>query len=138
MPDLFNTDVSHFGNVLFQVGYILFLREFTAVTFDLLLNDSPQKHQHMKKLLTIIIIVAAFTSCKKDNAANNSSSTTEDRIATPPPVVSNAFKANFGSVSVSEWKLRNDNTWRAHFTNNGKAWEATFDSTGNLLKSEAA
>lgn len=91
----------------------------------------------MKKFLAIILIAAAMTSCQKENVTANNAAT-EDRIATPPKSVSDAFAANFGNLAVSEWKLRSDNTWKAHFTKDGKAWEATFSAAGDLLKSEPA
>ena len=92
----------------------------------------------MKKLFVIIIIASAMASCQKENVTANNSNTTEDRVATPPKTVADAFTANFGNLKVSEWKLRNDGTWRAHFTKDGKAWEATFSAAGDLLKSEPA
>lgn len=92
----------------------------------------------MKKFFAIILIAAAMVSCSKQSPAANNSNSTEDRIATPPKTVSDAFVANFGNVAVTEWKLRTDSTWRAHFTNNGKAWEATFSSAGALLLSKPA
>ncbi len=92
----------------------------------------------MKKILAIILIAVAMASCSKQTPATSNTNSTEDRIATPPKTVSDAFVANFGNVAVTEWKLRTDNTWRAHFTNNGKAWEATFSSSGALLLSQPA
>ncbi len=102
----------------------------------------------MKKLLITLVTVTVLVSCAKEKLSSDSSSSTtssssssnstEDRVATPPQVVLNAFTANFGNVSVRQWKLRSDGTWRAHFTRNGVAWEATFTASGTLVKSEAA
>lgn len=58
--------------------------------------------------------------------------------ATPPVAVQQAFTAMFGNVPVRQWKLRSNGQWRAHFLRNGRAWEATFSSTGVLVKSEPA
>jgi hypothetical protein len=90
----------------------------------------------MKLFLTLIIAIV-LTSCAKDRVASNPSST-EDHIATPPQAVTTAFTAGFGSVTVSEWKLRSDGTYTAHFTNNGVLWEATYKADGTLVKSEPA
>lgn len=99
----------------------------------------------------IATIAVTFVSCAKeklpadDSSASSSSSSTstsrsgrEDNIATPPQAVLTAFVARFGNVPVREWKLRSDGTWRAHFTRNGVAWEATFTASGVLVKSEPA
>jgi PBP1b-binding outer membrane lipoprotein LpoB len=100
----------------------------------------------MKKLLLITTIAVILVSCAKENVGSSSSSTTastsssstEDKVGTPPTAVTTAFVAKFGNVAVTEWKVRSDGTWRAHFTKNGVAWEATFTAAGALVKSEAA
>ncbi|MBL0357787.1 MAG: hypothetical protein IPP72_13280 [Chitinophagaceae bacterium] len=99
----------------------------------------------MKKLLMILAIAVTVVSCTKqglpnDNSSSGSSSSTgvEDRVGTPPAVVAAAFVTNFGNVPVRQWKLRSDGTWRAHFTRNGVAWEATYTAAGVLIKSEAS
>ena len=91
------------------------------------------------KLLLSLIIAIALTSCAKQNATSNTaSSSAEDRNATPPQAVATAFTAGFGSVTVTQWKLRSDGTYTAHFTNNGVLWEATYKADGTLVKSEPA
>jgi len=100
----------------------------------------------MKKLIMILSIAVTVVSCTKqglpnDNSASSSSTSqsgVEDKVATPPAAVTAAFVAKFGNVAVRQWGLRNDGTYRAHFTNNGIAWEATFTAAGALVKSEAA
>lgn len=98
----------------------------------------------MKKFLLTMAIAFSLFSCTKDAApvtddsASISTRRPEDNIQTPPQAVLNAFTAKFGSVKVDQWKLRSDGTWRAHFTNNGAAWEATFKADGTLVKSEPA
>jgi hypothetical protein len=91
----------------------------------------------MKLFLTFIIAIV-LTSCAKDRITIPDSSTTEDRSVTPPQAVSTAFTAKFGTVTVSEWKLRSDGTYTAHFTNNGVLWEATYKVDGTLVKSDPA
>jgi hypothetical protein len=96
----------------------------------------------MKKgLIAAAVIILAATS----SVAN--AATTEIKLsvtgntavaATPPPVVLSAFRVMFGNVPVQQWKQRSNNQWRAHFIRNGVAWEATFTSTGVLVKSERA
>jgi glycerol uptake facilitator-like aquaporin len=56
----------------------------------------------------------------------------------PPPIVVASFQAIFGNVPVLQWKARSNGQWRAHFLRNGVHWEATFTSTGILVKSERA
>lgn len=94
----------------------------------------------------IATIAIVLVSCAKEKVASNTSASTtsssssgvEDRVGNPPQAVVTAFTAKFGAVAVREWKLRNDGTWRAHFTRNGVAWEATFTASGVLVKSEPA
>ncbi len=104
----------------------------------------------MKQYLLLLLLAATVVSCNKqrlpdDNStaagsaqSGNVQSGTDDSSARPPAAVANAFKARFGSLPVRQWKLRNDGTWRAHFTYIGVAWEATFSADGTLLKSERA
>ena len=58
--------------------------------------------------------------------------------AGPPAAVISSFHSIFGNPVVSEWKARSHGQWRAHFVRNGIAWEATFTSSGALIKSEPA
>lgn len=53
-----------------------------------------------------------------------------------PQIVLDAFRQNFPSDIVYEWKLRNDGTWRAHIMRGAVKYEATFSSAGILLKFE--
>ena len=106
----------------------------------------------MKQFILMMVLTATLVSCSKqrlpdDNPSVSSSSSsrqsgsssgTDDSSATPPAAVSASFKARFGNLTVRQWKLRSDGTWRAHFTYNGVAWEATFSADGTLLKSERA
>lgn len=93
----------------------------------------------MKKMLLTMIIAFSLLSCTKEPLGSDDNTTkTEDKIQTPPQAVLDAFTAKFGSVKVDEWKLRSDGTWRAHFSNNGTAWEASFSANGALVKSERA
>ncbi len=55
-----------------------------------------------------------------------------------PPAVLAAFRQNFPTDNVYEWKLRNDGTWRAHFMRGSVKWEATFSASGTLIKVEKA
>lgn len=114
--------------------------------FSSVIKFTINKFTIMKKLLIMLVTAAVLVSCAKEKVPSDNSSTTtasasskaEDNVATPPQAVLNAFVAKFGNVSVRQWKLRSDGTWRAHFTRNGVAWEATFTASGTLVKSEAA
>ena len=99
----------------------------------------------MKKLL-VACLVLALASCTKQTITDDATALNrrgggtgvEDNNPAVPAAVLNAFAANFGNTPVQQWKLRNDGTWRAHFTRNGIAWEATFKADGTLVKSEPA
>ena len=97
----------------------------------------------MKKLLIPALLIF-LVSCSREQVQSNSGSSTSssaDRsvnASAVPSAVKTSLIQVFGNVSVQEWKLRSDGTWRAHFLRNGVAWEATFDTNGALLKSEAA
>ncbi len=103
----------------------------------------------MKKLFILLVTAAVVVSCAKERVSDDSTGTAsssssasrsgnEDNVRIPPQAVLNAFAANFGNTPVRQWKLRSDGTWRAHFTRNGVAWEATFTASGTLVKSERA
>lgn len=105
----------------------------------------------MKNVFIMLVAGTMLVSCAKeriadDNSASSqttsssssSSTRVDDKSVTPPAAVLNAFTAQFGNVTVTQWKLRSDGTYRAHFMRNGIAWEATFTASGTLVKSEAA
>ena len=126
-------------HLLFIPGWIVrFLKGPQQSYFRIVIILSLQKSTIMKLFLALIIAIV-LTSCAKERAAStNSSSSVEDRNATPPQAVATSFIAGFGNVVVSQWKLRNDGTYTAHFTNNGVLWEATYKADGSLVKSEPA
>jgi hypothetical protein len=89
-----------------------------------------------KRIFVAILLSLAMAACEKtslfeDRISNNSTQSV-------PPAVLKSLGTNFGNVTVTEWKLRSDGSWRAHFIFNGVAWEATFSSNGTLIKSEPA
>jgi hypothetical protein len=99
----------------------------------------------MKKLIMILSIAVTVVSCTKQSLPANTTSTSsssqsgvEEKVTTVPAAVTAAFVAKFGNIAVQQWGLRNDGTYRAHFTKNAVAWEATFTAAGVLVKSEAA
>lgn len=53
-----------------------------------------------------------------------------------PQAVLDAFRQQFPTDNVYEWKLRNDGTWRAHIMRGAVKYEATFSPTGSLIKFE--
>jgi hypothetical protein len=92
----------------------------------------------MKKLLLLSTAVL-FLSMHNQVSATNSAQrhmVLFKVTQAPPAAVLTSFNALFGNAPVTQWKLRSDGTWRAHFTLNGKPWEATFAADGRLLKSE--
>ncbi len=95
----------------------------------------------MKKIVIATVVVALATGLTVANAAvvkNINPISIAKVAAAPPAAVLSSFHAIFGNVPVRQWKQRSNNQWRAHFTRNGVAWEATFTSTGVLVKSERA
>jgi hypothetical protein len=116
----------------------------------LLMFHHTQKIIIMKKIVMALLVASTLFSCAKDkltgdnstaaaaSASSSSGSGVEDKMAVPPAAVKSAFIAKFGNLVVREWKLRSDGTWKAHFTYNGRAWEATFTAAGTLVKSEPA
>lgn len=94
----------------------------------------------MKKFLAVasailLLSCSMITDANAMRIGNNASMNVLKRDV-PPPVVVASFTAIFGNVPVRQWKLRSNGQWRAHFLRNGIPWEATFTSTGVLVKSE--
>jgi hypothetical protein len=92
----------------------------------------------MKKVLLFSAALFFIAMNNTAGAATIGSNTASNFTvsATPPAAVISSFHSLFGNAPVSQWKLRSDGTWRAHFTFNGTPWEATFSANGTLLKSE--
>lgn len=92
----------------------------------------------MKKVSVIAAALLAIISMNPAAAASapNTTPIKETMKAAPPAAVLNSFISIFGNVPVRQWKLRSNGDWRAHFMNNGIAWEATFRPDGTLVKSE--
>jgi hypothetical protein len=89
-----------------------------------------------KRILVALLFSLALVSCEK-------TSLFEDRVslnnsASLPQAVSKSLVANFGKVSVTEWKLKSNGTWMVHFMLNAVAWEASFSTDGTLLSSKPA
>lgn len=95
----------------------------------------------MKKTIFMLVAVtvsAIFVSANPSLTTVTFSAAHKVVNAAPPQAVLSAFAINFGNAPVRQWKLRSNGNWRAHFTLNGVAWEATFTPAGVLVKSEAA
>ena len=95
----------------------------------------------MKKVFifaAMFIMTATASNAAANPVINHAVKNPVSVLATPPAAVTSAFRAMFGNVPVRQWKLRSNAQWRAHFTRNGRAWEATFTSSGVLVKSEPA
>jgi len=95
----------------------------------------------MKKTIFAVALLTATCVSVANAAAVVNKISVHNRVtvsATPPVAVQQAFTAIFGNIPVRQWKLRSNGQWRAHFLRNGRAWEATFSSTGVLVKSEPA
>ncbi len=56
--------------------------------------------------------------------------------AAVPQVVLNAFLSAYANDIVYEWKLNNDNNWKAHFLRSGVKYEVTISADGDIIKSE--
>lgn len=93
----------------------------------------------MKKAIVLLAaITVTAVSVNATNMVTKVPVSVMDVKATPPAAVLAAFTAKFGAAPVRQWKLRSDGNWRAHFTLNGVAWEATFTPAGVLVKAEKA
>jgi hypothetical protein len=101
----------------------------------------------MKRVFLFAVLALSLAACSKDSITEDNAvlgsrgrggGGVEDNQRVPPAAVLTAFTAQFGTVPVQEWKLRSDGNWRAHFINNGRAWEATYTPAGILVKSEPA
>jgi hypothetical protein len=92
----------------------------------------------MKKisLIAALFVMAAFSVSAAPANVTVPAGHNAVMFAAPPAAVLKSFIAIFGNVPVREWKLRSDGNWRAHFTNRGILWEATFTPAGVLVKSE--
>jgi len=92
----------------------------------------------MKKNLFVLAMLVAtgFTTASASAPLNVKKGNSIVVAAAPPTAVLKAFTSMFGNVGVKEWKFRSNGQWRAHFVKNGIRWEATFSSTGALVKSE--
>ena len=53
-----------------------------------------------------------------------------------PAMVLTAFRARYPNDVVTEWSVKNDGSWQAHFTRNNVNWEALFNATGIFIKEE--
>jgi hypothetical protein len=98
------------------------------------------KFKTMKKFFFVAsaMLLLGNSMFAESNAINTGNETPMAIVKrdVPPPVVVASFNAIFGNVPVRQWKLRSNGQWRAHFLRNGIPWEATFTSTGILVKSE--
>lgn len=95
----------------------------------------------MKKTFFILALFTAtsFYVASAATVATKVSTVSAAKVnAAPPAAVLQSFATTFGNVAVRQWKLRSNNQWRAHFLRNGRPWEATFTSSGVLVKSEPA
>lgn len=92
----------------------------------------------MKKFLFVMALFAANSFFTANAATAVVPVSSKVVMATPPAAVVKSFISIFGTARVREWKLRSNGQWRVHFLRNGRAWEATFTSTGALVKSEPA
>ncbi len=93
----------------------------------------------MKKAIVLFAAIAVTAvSVNATNMVSKVPVSVMDVKATPPAAVLAAFTANYGAAPVRQWKLRSNGNWRAHFTLNGVAWEATFTPAGVLVKAEKA
>jgi hypothetical protein len=93
----------------------------SSSSFEVQFNHSSQRHS------------AGF-----DDSGHQSSHSIVCIDAAVPQVVLDAFRQRFATDNVYEWKLRNDGTWKAHFMRSAVKYEATYSSTGILLKFEIA
>lgn len=90
-------------------------------SFEVQFNHNSQRHD------------ASF-----DDSGHQSSHSIICLDAPVPQAVLDAFRQNFPTDNVYEWKLTNAGEWKAHFMRGSVKWEATFSASGTLLKVEKA
>jgi hypothetical protein len=90
-------------------------------TFVSQFNQSSQRHE------------AGF-----DDSGHQSSHSVICLDAPVPQVVLDAFRQNFATDNVYEWKLTSNGSWKAHIMRGSVKYEATFSAAGALLKFEQA
>lgn len=76
-------------------------------------------------------------SARFDDKGHKSKDDIISLTAVPQPVL-DAFKTQFPTLAVYEWKLTSDGSWKAHYMKDGVKWEATFSAAGAMLKNEKA
>jgi hypothetical protein len=107
----FNTEFSGANGVEWQRN--------SSSSFTVQFNHSSQRH-----------------SAGYDDSGHRSSHSIICLDGPVPQVVLDAFRQNYPTDNVYEWKLRNDGTWRAHIMRGSVKYEATFSATGVLIKFE--
>lgn len=70
-----------------------------------------------------------------DNGHESSHSVTCTDGAVPAAVLG-AFRNDFSTDNVFEWKLNSDGSWKAHFMRGSVQWEATYSADGAQIKVE--
>lgn len=88
-------------------------------SFEVQFNEDSQRHD------------ATF-----DDSGHQSSHSIICLSAPVPQVVLDAFRQNFATDNVYEWKLTNNGEWKAHFMRGSVKFEATFSASGALIKFE--
>jgi hypothetical protein len=94
-------------------------QRYSSSSFEAQFNHSSSRHS------------AGF-----DDNGNQRSHSIQCSDGPVPEVVINAFRQRFPTDNVYEWKLRNDGTWKAHFMRGADKYEATYNTSGTLLKFE--
>ena len=108
----------------------------------------------MKKIILPIAaaILLMATSCTKENLSRlddianqagddhggGSGSGKGENISSSsvPDAVMNAFNTKYPGATVNEWKKLDNGNYKVEFSFNGESWEATFTSSGDLVKEE--
>jgi hypothetical protein len=57
-------------------------------------------------------------------------------VSTVPAAVLSAFNQRYPGATKVEWKQLSDGNYKVEFFKNGAKWQATFTSTGKLVKEE--
>jgi hypothetical protein len=76
----------------------------------------------------------SFHDANDDNPSKHSGK--DDKNISVPAKVLAAFNKSFPVAIVREWKLTSDGLYKAHFTKNGIAYEASYKASGILVKLE--
>lgn len=105
----------------------------------------------MKKTLSLLLLAAVLTTAcskqshgaddivtqqKNNGAEDNPAGGGGSNVSSVPPAVIAAFAARYPDARSVQWKVLNNGNYKAEFFRGAVKWQATFTSSGVLVKEE--